>query len=318
MSVAARLGIDGGGTSTVAWLADDAGNVLGRGRSGPSNAKTVGAPIARAALAEAIGQAFADAGLPAATVGVACLGLAGFDRPDDRRLLEAWNAELGWARRLVLVNDGALVIAAGTPEGWGLGVIAGTGSIAVGRAADGTTARAGGWGPLIGDEGSAYAVALAGLRLLARRADGRDPSPDGRDALADRLCEALGIDDTSGLVAAVYAPGVDRSSIAALAPSVVAAARDDPEVVPRILEPAGRDLAEPVLAVARSLRWPPGRVPLALAGGFLLAAADVSRSLVAHLARAGYEADVTPVPEPVLGAIVLAGRADVAGSGPFC
>ncbi len=177
MTAPARLGIDGGGTSTVAWLADDAGNVLGRGRSGPSNAKTVGAPAARAALAEAIGLAFADAGLRPATVGAACLGLAGFDRPDDRRLLEAWNAELGWARRLVLVNDGALVIAAGTPEGWGLGVIAGTGSIAVGRASDGTTARAGGWGPSSATRGAPTPWRWPGCGWCAPR---RRPRPGPR------------------------------------------------------------------------------------------------------------------------------------------
>ena len=66
---------------------------------------------------------------------------------------------------LCSVNDGDLVVAAGTPEGWGVGLIAGTGSIAVGRAPDGRTARAGGWGHLIGDEGSAYGVVLDALRL---------------------------------------------------------------------------------------------------------------------------------------------------------
>ena len=91
-------------------------------------------------------RAFDDAHLAPAPVDVACLGLAGFDRPGDRRILAGWAEEARWAHRLVLANDGDLVIAAGTPEGWGIGVIAGTGSIAVGRARNGRTARAGGWG----------------------------------------------------------------------------------------------------------------------------------------------------------------------------
>ncbi len=151
-------------------------------------------------------RAFDAAGLTPAPVDVICLGLAGFDRPDDRKILAGWADEARWARRLVLVNDGDLVVAAGTPEGWGVGVIAGTGSIAVGRAEDGRTARAGGWGHLIGDEGSAYGVVLDALRLVARRADGRDPRPPGRDPLTERLCAALGVAEASQIVTTIYSP----------------------------------------------------------------------------------------------------------------
>ena len=73
-------------------------------------------------------------------VDAACFGLAGFDRPDDRKILAGWADAARWARHIVPVNDGDLVVAAGTPEGWGIGVIAGTGSIAVGRTAQGRTA----------------------------------------------------------------------------------------------------------------------------------------------------------------------------------
>ena len=223
------LGVDGGGTSTEAWLAEPGCRVLGRGTAGPSNAKAVGLEAARRALDAAIRAAFDDAGLTPAPVDVACLGLAGFDRPDDRKILAGWADEARWADRLVLVNDGDLVVAAGTPEGWGVGVIAGTGSIAVGRAPDGRTARAGGWGHLIGDEGSAYGVVLDALRLVARRADGRDPRPPGRDPLTERLCAALGVAEASQIVTTIYAPDFDRARIASLAPEVLAACAEAPE-----------------------------------------------------------------------------------------
>ncbi len=308
MSAPSLLGIDGGGTSTVAWLASAQGEVLGRGRAGASNIKAVGASAARAALDGSIALAFNDAGLPVRPVDAACLGLAGFDRPEDKALLREWSDGSGWARRLVLANDGDLVVAAGTPEGWGLGVIAGTGSIAVGRAPDGRTARAGGWGHLLGDEGSGYMVALAALRRVMRRFDGRDSQPQGPDPLTRRICRALGIDGPSKLVAAVYAPGCDRTRIAALAAEVVATAADDPELARSILEPAGAELAEAVAAVARTLGWSQGPIPLAMAGGFLLSSADVSRSLLDHLARNGLTVEATPVPEPVQGAVALAKR----------
>lgn len=309
MSDGLVLGIDGGGTSTVAWLAGAGGGILGRGRAGPSNIKAIGAAAARQALDRAIAAAFADAGQSPAPTLAACLGLAGFDRPEDRALLQAWSAEANWTAQLVLANDGDLVVAAGCPAGWGLGVIAGTGSIAVGRAPDGRTSRAGGWGHLIGDEGSGYLVALEALRTVARCADGRAGPSRGADVLTARLCQALGIDSPARLVAAIYAPDCDRARIAALATVVVATADDDPEIARSLLEPAGVELARAVLAVAHSLAWPEGPVPLAMAGGFLLAAPVVARSLLDHLARAGLTVEPATVPDPALGAVVLARRA---------
>jgi N-acetylglucosamine kinase-like BadF-type ATPase len=303
------LGVDGGGTTTTAWLADAAGNVLGRAQAGPSNAKAVGVDPALRALDQSIAAAFANAALAPGPVASACLGLAGFDRPDDRELLRAWSTQSRLIDRLLLVNDGELVVAAGTPGGWGIGVIAGTGSIAVGRTSAGKLARSGGWGHLFGDEGSAYGVALAALRRCARRADGRAKHSWAVDPLTDRLCRALGVANATGLVTAVYAPGVDRARIAALAPIVVDAAVDDEEITADLLEPAGRELAEAAAAVARALDWHAGGLPLALAGGFLLATPDVSRSLLEHLSRLGYEPAAAQVFEPVRGALLLARRA---------
>ena len=186
------LGIDGGGTTTEAWLAEPGCHVLGRGTAGPSNAKAVGQEAALQSLDTAIRSAFHAAGLTPEPVDVICLGLAGFDRPDDRKILREWAEHAGWARSILIVNDGDLVIAAGTPEGWGVGVIAGTGSIAVGRTKDGRTARAGGWGHLIGDEGSAYRVVLDALRLVARRTDGRDARLAAHDLLTSETLRRAG------------------------------------------------------------------------------------------------------------------------------
>ncbi|MGE3820036.1 MAG: N-acetylglucosamine kinase [Isosphaeraceae bacterium] len=300
------LGVDGGGTSTVALIAGPEGPVLGQGRSGPSNAKAVGLPRARLAIDAAIGEAFSRAGLDRRAVETLCLGLAGFDRPEDRRILESWNEDAGWARRLILVNDGDLVLAAGTPQGWGVGLIAGTGSIAVGRAPNGRKARAGGWGPLIGDEGSAYAVVLDALRLVARRADGRDPRPPGTDHLSDQLREAFGAETPAQIVTGLYAPGMDRTHIAAIAPRVLELLDHDGDVANQILPRAGAALAELVVAVARSLGLDSGEFPLAMAGGFLLSSPALIAIVKASLIDAGLRVSVTQVPEPVQGALRLA------------
>jgi N-acetylglucosamine kinase-like BadF-type ATPase len=190
-----------------------------------------------------------------------------------------------------------------------VGLIAGTGSIAVGRAPDGRTARAGGWGHLIGDEGSAYGVVLDALRWIARRADGRDPRPVGRDPLTERLCAALGVIEASQIVTALYSPAFDRARIASFAPEVLAACAEVPEVAQRLLVPAGLALADTVAAVARALGWPSGVLPLATAGGFLLSATIMREGMIDCLTRKGYQVSVTLVPDPVRGAVILAERA---------
>ncbi len=300
------LGVDGGGTSTVALLGRDDGMPIGRGMAGPSNAKAVGNAAARQALEDAIGAAFHSAGLEVRPVAVACLGLAGFDRPEDKQLLGEWAESGHWAERLLLVNDGDLVVAAGTPEGWGVGVIAGTGSIAVARAPDGRKARAGGWGYLIGDEGSAYGTVLSALRKVARRADRRETSTVQPDPLTTHLCRALGISGPDQLVSALYAPDFDRSKIAALAPAVLAAAEQDPSIVDELLRPAGTELALMAIAAARAVGCNSGPLPLAMAGGFLLSSSVIRGTLVDELRAHGYLPVSAAVTEPALGALVLA------------
>ena len=303
------LGIDGGGTSTEAWLAKGVGEVVGRGRAGASNAKAVGTASARKSLEQAITEAFAEAGVPRATVAAACFGLAGLDHPDDRESVNDWANQMRWARQVVLVNDGDLLIAAGTPEGWGSGVIAGTGSIAVGRSPSDSSARAGGWGHLFGDEGSAYYVTLAAFRQVARRTDGRDPRREGSDPLAEALCRALSVPDPERMVSALYAPEFDRTRIASLAPAVIEAAKHDPSVAETLLRPAGEALAEQAAAAARGLGIHSGPLPVAMAGGFLLSSEIISAALLDGLTRRGYNVTAKAVPDPVEGAIVIAERA---------
>jgi N-acetylmuramic acid 6-phosphate etherase len=253
--------------------------------------------------------AFQTAGLAPEPVDAICLGLAGFDRPEDRKILAGWADDGRWARRVVIVNDGDLVVAAGTPDGWGVGVIAGTGSIAVGRAKDGRTARAGGWGHLIGDEGSAYGVVIDALRLVARRADGRSASPSVPDVLTERLCTALGVTSASQIVTAIYSPEFTRARIASIAPEVLAACTLSPETGESLLTAAGAALGETVAAVARSLGWTTGTLPLAMAGSFLLSATVVRQKLIDDLDDRGYTVAAITVADPARGAVILAERA---------
>jgi N-acetylglucosamine kinase-like BadF-type ATPase len=302
------VSIDGGGTSTEVVLSDQEGRIVGEGHSGPSNPKSAGVKAAVKALDDGIAAAFASAGLKPEQVAVASLGLAGFDRDEDRAILADWadGRSIVSIGQLVLTNDGQLVLAAGTPEGWGVGVIGGTGSIAVGKSPSGELNRAGGWGHLIGDEGSAYKLVMDTYRFVAKSLDGRMPAEAASDTLNQLAMQALGLsDDPNGIVSVIYRPEYDRAKLASLAPAIIQAIRKEPRLIPVLLKPAGVELAEAAAAVARRLKLP-AALPVGLAGSFVLCTPEVKDALIAHLKRLGYDPYVTEVHRPVLGGLVLA------------
>jgi N-acetylmuramic acid 6-phosphate etherase len=307
------LGIDGGGSHTVALLAPGSGDsILGRGEAGPSNLHSVGPERALRALDEAVTAAFAAAGIPRATVAAACIGLAGAGREEDRRIIRDWAERANLARRVEVTTDVALLVAAGTPAGWGLAVVAGTGSIAYGRTADGRTARAGGWGYLLGDEGSGYRLVMSALGAVARAADGRGPAT----LLRDRILGRLGLKEPSELIAPLHRGAWERADLAALAPVVLDAAAAGDAVAAEMVQEGARELALAVAAVARQLDFGPAPVPFALAGGLLVGGAGYRERFLKELKSMGVVAEpVALVTEPARGAVRLAAGAAAPRSG---
>lgn len=301
------LGIDGGGTSTTAWLAaaTDPTRILGRGSAGPSNIRAVGNESGLKNLDRAIQAAFEDAGLPRSPVAAACFGLAGADRETDRRVIEEWASRIRLAQQVRVVNDALPILYAADPAGCGVALIVGTGSLALGRNPDGRTFRAGGWGHLLGDEGSGYTLALAGLRAAARSADGRLPPT----SLLPRFLQALDRTDPTGLVTAIYHPDMDRTRIASFARVVFEAAEAGDSLAFRIINEAALELVEMIAAVVRQLDFPVEDFPLALTGGVILnqpLLREASQGLL--LRRSLPFREVRNIPHPVAGALVLAAQ----------
>jgi N-acetylmuramic acid 6-phosphate etherase len=297
------LGIDGGGSKTVAWIARrERGDetILGRGVAGPSNPRAVGIETATANLEEALCAAWAEAHRAPQPVAAACLALAGTGRLVERTLIIDWANARNLAAKIEVVPDAEPLLAIGTPENWGVALIAGTGSLAVARGQDGQTARSGGWGELFGDEGSGYAVTVAALRAAAKSADGRGPET----VLLSRLMTALKAVSPAELVTAVYQEGRDRRHLAALASEVVGAAADGDAVAIQILADAASELAQMVRAVATRAGLAGRPFPLAVTGGLLLSAPAVRDRLAEELRRMGLTPDpLTAVADPARGAI---------------
>jgi N-acetylglucosamine kinase-like BadF-type ATPase len=231
------LGIDGGQSSTTALIGDETGRIVGRGEGGPCNhaAAEEGRKRLERAIGESVEAARADAGLDIPVrFAAACCGMSG-GAEDKRAILESILS----ADELIVTTDAAIALAGGTPSGRGIIVIAGTGSMAFARNQAGETARAGGWGYLFGDEGSAFDLARQALRAALRMEEGWGSAT----VLREKLLEAGNAGSANELMHRFYAPDWPRDRIASLAPLVDAAAEAGDRVAAEVLHYGALQLA---------------------------------------------------------------------------
>jgi len=300
------LAIDGGGTKTVAclaWAGAAEPIELARGLAGPSNAQVVGWETARTNIEQAVERAFQAANLPRRIAATACLAIAGAGRPDDRQRLQQWAEHVRLAERVIVTHDALAVLAAASPDNVGIALTSGTGSIAFGRNRRDETARAGGWGHLIGDEGSGWFIARQALCAVARALDDRGP-PTG---LTAALFQTLDAETPPRFLQKVYQFQEDRVHLAQLAPLVEAVAADGDAVAREILETAANELAE--LVRVMTVRLPLEREDriLALSGGTLIRGSILRTNLLRQLERLPCPPSrIVLVPAPVLGALAIA------------
>lgn len=247
------LGVDGGGTRTVALVVNERGRVLGRGESGPANYRTAGLTSAADHIQQAAATAISDAGLVKQALNGAFLALAGVDRPTDRQVMSGVVARIGLTCPIQVEHHAMAALAGATSGKPGVVVIAETGSVAFGEDAHGNRRRAGGYGPLLGDEGGGYDIGRKALIAALRYEDGRGPAT----ALADRIKQRFMLDQMTDLINLVYgdpAP-LQRTEIAGLAPLVLEAAREGDSIAREILRVAGRELGLLAAAVLKGLDW---------------------------------------------------------------
>jgi N-acetylglucosamine kinase-like BadF-type ATPase len=302
------LGIDGGGTKTTALLAvyqpAAAPRAIGRGVSGPSNARSSGWETAKQNIAQAISAAFAAAGRTSERVAALCLGMAGAGHASVRAELHKWCAQQQQAARWLVVHDAQTILRAGAQQGPAVALISGTGSLAYGGTADGHSARAGGWGHLLGDEGSGYAIGIAALRAIARATDGRGPATQ----LAASLLTQLGLHSPWDLIPLLHEDREARYRIASLAPLVLAAATEDDAVAQHIQGQAAEELSGLVAAVAQSLAFADRNYHLVFSGGLLQHQPALRDAVLRQLAEQhAAPQSSTVVEDPAYGAVLLAG-----------
>jgi N-acetylglucosamine kinase-like BadF-type ATPase len=291
------MGIDAGGTRTVCVLADDAGSVLAESRGPGANLQSAGELEVEKVLHDLIISALDGRPGPQAI----CLGMAGVDRLRDADIVRGILKRIGHRAQVIVVNDALIALEAGVPGRPGTVVIAGTGSIAYGRNADGRGARAGGWGYVLGDEGSGYWLGRLALRAVLRAADGRGEATQ----LTPRVLAYYGVARPRDLVKEIYEGGTRPSSIAALAREVGIAADEGDGIAGHLVSVAAQELAGAACSVAKRLSIE--NEPVVLSGGTLLGLGQLRRQLIRELGTRLPSAEVLPLAvEPAHGAVFLA------------
>lgn len=288
------MGADGGGTRLRLALADGDGRILAR-RNGPPALVLPGqAGGVAASLAAEVRALAREAGAELPLDGL-CVGLAGVGRPGAAARVRGHLEVRGLAREVRVVTDARVALDDAFPEEAGVLLVAGTGSIALARRLDGEVLRVGGWGSLLGDEGSGYRLGLDGLRAAIRGSEGRGPTT----GLTAELLQALGAEGGEGVLG--WLQNARKGEVSALATIVARTAADGDDVAGALVQGS----VDALLAHARSLLGtlatgrdagaghPPPRV--ALAGGLLEEGGCLRGELLEALERRGLVALNRPV-----------------------
>jgi N-acetylglucosamine kinase-like BadF-type ATPase len=303
------LGIDAGGTKTVCLLADERGAIISEARGAGANLHAAGElaveKVLHEVMEEAIERAADDPAIGDQSIRPAavCLGIAGVDREDEAQIVRAIMRRIGYKSRVLVVNDALIALVSGARDDPGIVIIAGTGSIAYGRNARGEAARAGGWGHMIGDEGSGYWIGREALAAVMRAADGRGPET----ALTAEILVHFNVADVSRLPRIVYDREMPRMSVAALGPILQTVASDGDAVATRILERAADELVLGARSVTMRLEMRGDAFSFHLAGGVFRVVPWLADELPRRLVEVAPRSQVQILQEePAIGAVWLA------------
>lgn len=249
------IGIEGGGTKTGCAVLNQRGELLAYAEGGPANLNFVDEATQRQSFETALNGALQDIEAPVLALGYTVAGT----RANWEWLLN----RLGTPPAFAIEESRMAMFSTGVEIAHGVSVVAGTGSLIGGFKQDELVLQMGGWGALLGDEGSAYDVAMHGIRRAVRAWDGREPE----NGLIPAVQRFFSISDLRELVPLFYQQGVPRHTVAVFAQAVITTAEQGDPVAQQILEQAGADLAHDAHACATHLFTPEQEFTVAMTGG---------------------------------------------------
>ena len=304
------IGMDGGGTKTFAIIANERGEVLGEHVGGPANFQIIGVEKAAETIFSLIRSCCDSANCSAKEISSVTCGLSGAGRiGDQERMADALKKFASKKklrlRRVIVESDARIALEGAFKGGEGIILIAGTGSIAFGKDAKGKVCRVGGWGRILGDEGSGYFIGKSGLTAVTHHLDGRGESTK----LTKMVSKKFGLTDQTAIINAVYKNGFD---VASVAPLVLEAASKNDHVCLLIIEQAAVLLADHVKIAAKKILASSkskvrSKVKVAFIGGLIandtLLSNLLSRCIISNIPSVEI---IRPMASPAYGAVVMA------------
>ena len=301
------IGIDGGGSQTHAIVADDSGTTIGEATGAGSGVLPGRADASAEVIAGVVRAALEAAGMAHVTPRVLCVGVAGVGRDVERQALWQALASQELASDVVVHSDFAIALDDAFGDGPGVLLVAGTGSVAFGRSPGGTTGRCGGWGPVMGDEGSGAWIGKRALSIVTAASDGRESST----ALTGAILTATELNEVTELIP--WAAAATPAKLATLAPVVFNVAEGGDLRANALVSLAVEELMLHVRTLAQQLFGDErATVHVALSGG-LMRQRSMLRKRLEHRLRAAvpgaqmHSAQVIPARGAVRGALRFVG-----------
>ena len=270
------LGIDGGGSSLKALLGDENKKIIGAIKSGPVNYQSAGLEKTKANFASLFNYCENYFKVAIGDIKCICLGCAGANNKQDKMIYANMIKELGYKGKLLIYNDAYIALVGANGEAKGAVLISGTGSIAYGISKDGKHVRVGGWGHIIGDEGSGYAIGRDALNAITRSIDGIIP----QTKLTEAILNKLNISNLDELITFVYDPNTQKQHIAELSPIVIEKACED-RIAAKIVDDAVNNLWQMVYGL--KIKMDMDSFNLSLSGSILTETDVIRKKIIKKL-----------------------------------
>jgi N-acetylglucosamine kinase-like BadF-type ATPase len=297
------IGVDGGGTKTELALIDLSGNLVGMEKVGSTNYQAVGAEKLKDELLEGFSTLINSTNVDIDRIDHIFLGLAGAGRQKDQEEIKALFDDTIFKGKISVDSDAIVALAGAFGTTPGIIIIAGTGAICFGSNRDGKIVRCGGWGYLLGDEGSGYYIGKEAIIAALKDFDGRKE----RTLLKEKLQQRYGLDSIDKIIPLVYQNKIDRQEIAAIAPLVFELARQNDYIAEEIIRKTGLEMGLLAKSVANQLGFSGEEIKVSLIGSIF----KQREMLISHISKELFEISwnvsiVEPQFHPSIGAALMA------------
>lgn len=297
------VGVDGGGTKTDVVLLDRSGNVVGKERGGGSNYQVAGGKRLKEEILGCFSKLLTTTNVAANKIGHVFLGLAGAGRESDQKEILALFNDTEYAGKISVDSDAIVALAGAFGTAPGIIIISGTGSICFGKNSEGKVVRSGGWGYLLGDEGSGYFIGREAIIAALKDFDGRGE----KTLLRSDLERHFKLDTIDQIIPSVYQNKIDRATIADVAPIVFEQANRGDVIAEEIIRQAGRELGTLAKAVAQRLNFANEELKVALIGSIFKQKDMLLNEISKELYEISWNIEISePMFDPDCGAALLA------------